>query len=148
MKYKSMFLWMILDMVVFVLLNVYLLGKVDSINEVFESLTFLKLLVFGLAVYRAANIVSNEFVTISVRAPFVKIIERDGKEIEEPYEHGLRGFIGSLLYCPSCTGVWLALAATYSYIFWPAQASIVLFLLALSGIERFFAYTFGLIKRK
>jgi hypothetical protein len=139
---------MIIDMLVFILLNVYLLGKAGPLDEVFESLTFLKLLVFGLGVYRAANIVSNEFITTPVRAPFVMRLEQDGKELEEPYSEGFRGFVGSLLYCPSCTGVWLALAATYSYIFWPAQASIVLFLLALSGIERFFAYTFGRIKRK
>jgi hypothetical protein len=141
MKYKSMFPWMILDMVAFVLINWLLLKNLGLRYEVLGFVTPLRLLILGLAVYRAANILSNEFITTPIRAYFV---DEEGS----PYEEGFRGFVGSLLYCPSCTGVWVAMLFTYWYLFHPATASIVILLLALSGIERFFAYSFGRIKVK
>lgn len=148
MKYKSMFPWMVLDMVVFVALNVLMIRLIGvDVGDLLESLDLFKVVILGLAVYRAANIISNEFITKPVRAYFVREVERDGKEVEEPYEYGLRGFLGSLLYCPSCTGVWIAAIMTYSYILWPGPTSVVALLLALTALERFFAYTFGKIKK-
>jgi hypothetical protein len=93
-------------------------------------------------------VVSNEFITTPIRAHFVKEVVVNGEHVEEPYDQGFRGFAGSLLYCPSCTGVWIAAIITYSYIIWPGATSIVVLLLALSALERFFAYTFGRIKGK
>jgi hypothetical protein len=147
MKYKSMFPWLLLDMVLFVVINAVLLAKLAPRFEIISYMTPLRLLILGLAVYRGANIISNEFVTTPIRAYFVHDVERDGTIVEEPYEEGFRGFIGSLLYCPSCTGVWIAMILTYSYLFHPQVMSIVILILALSGVERFFAYTFGRIKR-
>jgi hypothetical protein len=147
MKYKSMFPWLILDMILFILVNIILLSKLNPNFEILGYVTPLRLVIFGLAVYRAANIISNEFVTTPVRAYFVRDVERDGKIVTEPYEDGLRGAVGSLLYCPSCTGVWVATLFVYFYLFFPAEASIVALLLALSGIERFLAYSFGRIKK-
>lgn len=146
MKYKSLFPWLLLDMALFISLNVLILRYLNVDFEVLGSVRPLQLLILALAVYRGANIISNEFVTKPVRAYFVREVERDGKEVEEPYEYGLRGFLGSLLYCPSCTGVWISAILIYSYLLWPGPVSIVILILALSGLERFFAYTFGRIK--
>jgi hypothetical protein len=149
MKYISMFPWMIIDMALFVAVNALLIHAINpNFGSIVASLSFVHFLILGLAVYRGANIVSNEFITLPLRAYFVREVERDGKHVEEPYDQGLRGFIGSLLYCPSCTGVWIAMIMTYSYIVWPGPASLVILLVALSGLERFFAYTFGRIKNK
>jgi hypothetical protein len=147
MKYKSMFPWMILDMALFVALNVFLLRYLNLGAEILSYLTPFKLFILAFATYRAANIISNEFVATPIRAYFVREVERDGKVKEEPYEEGLRGFVGSLLYCPSCTGVWLAAALTYSYILWPNEVSVVALLLTLSGLERLLAAIIGRIKR-
>ncbi len=138
-------------MALFIAVNIYFLRGFSHDNT-FELLHLVPLshfFILGLAVYRGANILSNEFVTTPLRAYFVKDVETaDGKTSEMPYETGLRGTLGSLLYCPSCTGVWIAMILTYSYVFWPGPASIVIFFLALSGLERFFAYAFGKLKRK
>ncbi|MHB1330896.1 MAG: DUF1360 domain-containing protein [Minisyncoccota bacterium] len=149
MKYKSMFPWMIIDMAVFVVLNIIMIRFIQpGFVDFLSFITPMQIIILGLAVYRTANIVSNEFITKPVRAYFVQEIERDGKEVEEPYDTGFRGFAGSLLYCPSCTGVWIAAITVYSYILWPGVVSIIALLLALSGVERFFAYTFGWVKRR
>jgi len=146
MKYTSLEKWLFVDMIVFVILNIIFIRALNPHFEILSYVSPLRLVVFGLAVYRGANIISNEYVTSAIRKPFVYQIERDGKHVEEPREEGLRGLIGSLLYCPSCTGVWIAMFLTYWYLFHPAIASIVMLILALSGLERFFAYTFGRIK--
>src|SRR6478609_2741257 len=109
MKYKSMFPWLLLDMVLFIVINVILIHHLAPRFEIISYITPLRLLILGLAVYRGANIVSNEFVTLPIRAYFVHEVERNGKIIDEPYEEGLRGVIGSLLYCPSCTGMWISM---------------------------------------
>lgn len=143
-----MFPWLILDILVFITANTLLLSYIKPTQDILGLITPLKLLILGLAVYRAANIVSNEFVTTPLRAYFVVEKEVNGEHIEEPRDEGFRGFAGSLLYCPSCTGVWIATILTYSYILWPAPTSLITLLLALSASERFFAYTFGKIKGK
>lgn len=147
MKYTSIRPWLVLDMIVFVLINIVLIRVLNPHFEILSYITPIRLIVFGLAVYRAANIISNEYVTSPIRAPFVHEVMVEDKLVEEPREHGFRGFFGSLIYCPSCTGVWVAMIFTYWYLFHPAAASIIMLLLALSGLERFFAYTFGRIKR-
>lgn len=144
-----MFPWLIIDMAAFVVLNILMIRFIQpGFVDFLSFITPMQILIFGLAVYRAANIVSNEFVTKPIRAYFVQEVERDGKEVEEPYDTGFRGFAGSLLYCPSCTGVWIAAIMVYSYIIWPGAVSIIALLLALSGVERFLAYMFGWIKRR
>lgn len=130
---------MVLDMAIFITLNWLILHTFRPSFDILRFIPFWQFAILGLAVYRAANIVSNEFITTPVRAYFV---DDEGY----PYEKGFRGFAGSLLYCPSCTGVWLATLTTYSYLFWPGPTSVIVLLLALSGMERFFAYTFGRIK--
>lgn len=143
-----MYPWLVLDMIIFITLNILLIRHIGPTSEMFALLTPFKLVLFGLAVYRGANIISNEFVTKPLREYFVIEKEINGKFVEEPREIGLRGFIGSLIYCPSCTGVWFSLIIVYSYILWPNYASIIVVLLAFSGLERFFAYTFGRIKNR
>jgi hypothetical protein len=134
-KYEQHFGWLKLDMAVFAIANVILIGKFgDTLATI--DIGGIDLLVLGLAVYRMANIVSNEPVTKPLRAPFVDEVPKDGTVVEKPKRTGFRGALGLLIYCPSCTGVWIAAAFVYCYAFWPSQTFVVALFLALSGIER------------
>ena len=75
------------------------------------------------------------------------VVERRGKLIEEPKKSGFLGATGLLIYCPSCTGVWLSAALAYAYSFWPQQAFVVALFLAMSAVERIIACVLGRIKR-
>ncbi len=108
-----------------------------------RSVTFFELLVLGLAAYRAANIVSSERVTKPLRAPFVDEVQKQGKAVEKPKKYGFLGAIGLLIYCASCTGVWLAAAIVYSYLFWPEPTFLIVLILALSAIERIISSILG-----
>lgn len=94
------------------------------------------MLVFGLATYRIANVVSNERITKVVRAPFVDTRLDGDKVVEEPKPQGLRSTVGQLLYCPSCTGIWIATALAYGFVFAHNVAWFVAIIFALSSVER------------
>src|SRR5258708_2453997 len=117
MNFNSKYPWYILDSIIFLGLNVLMIWLVRPEVFVFQIFNPWKVFLFGLAVYRAADIISNETITEPLRAPFVKITEEHGKEIEQPKKYGFKGAMGSLIYCPSCTGMWVAMVLVYAY-FW------------------------------
>jgi Protein of unknown function (DUF1360) len=136
MRQEGMFKWLTLDMLVFAAVNFFLLPYCGDRLTILDNIGALKLLVFGLAAYRAANVLSNEAVTKPLRAPFVEESEKDGKVVEKPKNSGFKGAMGHLIYCPSCTGLWLSAALVYSYVFFPGPTFLVALFLALSAIER------------
>ena len=109
----------------------------------------LHLALLALAVYRGAHILSNEKITKPLRAPFITTHENtEGREIEEPLTTGLRGAIGALLCCPSCTGIWVATILVYGYLILPYPCSIIIIILALSAVERFLTMAFDFLKTR
>lgn len=146
MEYKKVFGWLTFDMILFLLANAILIYYFHDRFVALRAISYFELLVFGLAVFRAAHIISNEVVTKPLRAPFVDIHKEHGKLVEEPKKAGFRGAFGMLIYCPSCSGVWIAALFVYSYIFWPKAVFLIAVLLALSGLERIFSYTLGFLK--
>jgi hypothetical protein len=147
MDQRGIFRWLTLDMAVFAVLNTFLLVRFQSEIARLQSLGFFEFAILGLAAYRASNILSNEVVTKPLRSPFVDEVEKDGKVVEEPKKTGFRGATGLLVYCPSCTGVWLSAALAYAYAFWPGPAFFMAVLLAMSAVERILAITLGWFKR-
>ena len=135
-------------MVVFAAINAVLLARFGDELAGIASIGPFRLLVLGLAAYRASNILSNETVTKPLRAPFVDEVEKDGKVVEEPKKQGFLGATGHLIYCPSCTGVWLSAALAYAYAFWPVPAYFIALMLALSALERILAIALGWIKSR
>lgn len=147
LKYERFFGWLTLDMIIFVAVNIFFIMHFSDRFYVLGEMGYFQLLVLGLAAYRAAHILSNEAVTKPLRAPFIEETQHDGKTVEEPKKRGFLGAMGLLIYCPSCTGVWLATAFVYCYIFFPTQTFVIALLLALSAIERIVTMTMGRVKK-
>ncbi|MEO6098251.1 MAG: DUF1360 domain-containing protein [Fibrobacteria bacterium] len=147
MDQRGIFRWLTIDMAVFAALNAFLLFRFQTEIARLQSLGFFEFAIMGLAAYRASNILSNEVVTKPLRSPFVDEVEKDGKVVEEPKKTGFLGATGLLVYCPSCTGVWLSAGLAYAYVFWPGPAFFVAFFLALSAVERILAISLGWFKR-
>ena len=145
---KGILRWLTLDMLLFVVVNAYLIARHGDKFSRLTDIGFLQLLVLGLAAYRAANIVSNEVVTKPLRAPFVDEEKKGSKTVEKPKRSGFLGATGLLIYCPSCTGVWLSAAIVYFYVFWPVQTFLVSLFLALSAIERIVAASLGWLRQE
>ena len=148
MPTDSRYKWYVLNIFLFFFVNVFLLWQLSPTISSLEFLRPYQLIIFGLAVYRGANIISNETVTKPLRRPFITTFKRYGKEQEKARERGFRGAMGMLLTCPSCTGVWVATTLVYGYLLAPAAMTIFTTLLALSAIERIIARVLELFREK
>ena len=95
MRYERFFKWLTLDMIIFVAANIFLIWHFQGRFSSLADIGYFKLLVLGLAAYRAANLLSNETITKPLRAPFVDETQRDGKIIEETK-------IDGIVVCKNC----------------------------------------------
>lgn len=64
----------------------------------------------GVATHKLARIVTRDWVTAPVRAPFTRYVESlgSGEVREEARGEGVRRAVGDLLTCPWCIGPWIA----------------------------------------
>ncbi len=146
MNIKKLFGWLTLDIVIFIGINIFLVSRyIDELGAL-AGLNIFQFIILALATYRMANIISNEVVMKPLRAPFVDEKMEDGKLVEKPKKTGFLGAIGLLIYCPSCTGVWVAAILVYLWVFWPTSTSVVATIFALSAIERIVASIVGRLK--
>lgn len=64
----------------------------------------------GVATHKLARLVTKDAVTSFLRAPFVRLEQKEGTNSleESPRGDGLQRSLGELLSCPECMGQWLA----------------------------------------
>jgi energy-coupling factor transporter transmembrane protein EcfT len=147
MKQDSKYPWYILDLFIFTAVNAVVIWLIYHRHLTFALPSVWLMIIFALAVFRLADIISNETITEPLRAPFVNIKEKQDKEVEVPKRSGFRGATGFLLYCPACTGTWVAMILIYFYIFWPHVAVIIGAIFALSGMERILTSLTNVLKK-
>lgn len=97
------------------------------------------LVLFSLASFRLTRLIVYDKITGFVRAPFIEEVEipdEDGTLVTYTRikGSGLQQWIGELLSCYWCTGVWMTafLLGLYSWV--PKFTEPLLFLLAIAGI--------------
>lgn len=139
--------WFGVHISVFTLLNGLALYYIKPGVNILTQVSPMVVVLFGMAVYRGADLISTETVTQVLRAPFVDLekVGHGAKEI--PKKEGLVGSIGDLVTCPSCTGAWLGALLVYGYLLWPQLFSVIIFTIAVSGLERFFRRSVQVIAR-
>lgn len=103
------------------------------------NFTFLELIIISLASFRLTRLIVFDKITEFVREPFFEeAVEMNEEGIEEiyyvPKKGRIKGFVGELLSCYWCTGVWSAIFICLSYLLWPQIATPCLFILAVAGL--------------
>ncbi|AEJ40260.1 hypothetical protein TPY_2083 [Sulfobacillus acidophilus TPY] len=103
---------------------------------VLHPLTFV---VLGLACFRLTHLIVVEEITTFLRTPFVDAVnERDARgrwiKLQYPKPHRIRGFIGALLSCPWCTGIWVGIALVMGWYTVPHVVFPVALIFAVSGL--------------
>ncbi|PFA66378.1 sporulation protein [Bacillus sp. AFS015802] len=103
------------------------------------QLTFVELLALGLAIFRLTHLIVFDKITEFLRAPFFDEsieVEENGEEAVyiTPKKGGLTGFIGELLSCYWCTGIWVSIFLYGGYFFFPLYFIPFITLLAVAGI--------------
>ncbi|WP_226670626.1 DUF1360 domain-containing protein [Metabacillus litoralis] len=101
--------------------------------------TWLQFILFGFAAFRLTRLIVLDQITAFIRKPFHNEIEEMNEEGElETYLEikgsGLRAWVGELLSCYWCTGVWCSAFLFGLWMLWPFGAEIFIIILAIAGL--------------
>lgn len=93
----------------------------------------------GAATHKLSRILSKDFVTAPVRAPFTRRegAEGAGEVHDEARGGSVRRAVGHLLTCPYCLGPWIATGLGTSLAKWPLQAGFIVRVLTAVTISDF-----------
>lgn len=103
------------------------------------ELDFFSLLLLGLASFRLTRLIVFDAITEKIRAFFLKeVVQENGQEGEEiylvPRGSGVRKFIGELISCFWCTGIWTSGLLIVLYSLLPSVGIWVLAILSVAAI--------------
>ena len=104
------------------------------------------LVLLGAATFHLSRLVTKDWVTAPVRAPFVRYetSKTAGEVSESSRGSGMRRAIGDLLSCNYCIGPWLSLGLLGAYSRWPGPTRFTAGVFALSGMSSFLNRAFSL----
>jgi hypothetical protein len=93
----------------------------------------------GLASFRLTRLIVYDKITEFLRAPFFEEVEEIGIKGEKeifivPKQKGIKKWLGELLSCYWCTGIWSSLFLLWLYFFYPMIAEPIIILLAVSAL--------------
>lgn len=103
------------------------------------DITWFEFLLFSLAVFRVTRLIVYDQITEFIRLPFMMEYEEINEEGEKevyliPRPSGLRGWIGQLLSCYWCTGIWATMILFFLYVKYPAVTVPIVIVLASAGL--------------
>lgn len=106
--------------------------------EILYNLTWLQLVILMLASFRLTHLIVYDKITSFLRAPFVEEKEEmaENGEIYSTVHikgSGLRYWIGSLLVCHWCVGIWSTAAIVLIYAWFPAVYPLLVILAVAGG---------------
>ncbi len=101
--------------------------------------SFMELIVLALASFRLTRLVVYDTITNFIRKPFSEETQELNEKGEiETYiilkKGGIRGFIGELLNCYWCMGVWSSIILIIIYCLFPLIANPIILVLAVAGL--------------
>lgn len=93
----------------------------------------------SLAVFRLTRLIVFDQITSFLRAPFMEEVEEtDENGLTEVYlipkRHGFRGWIGQLISCYWCTGIWMSILLIVMQWTIPVVGDPLVILLAVAGL--------------
>ncbi|CAM4093821.1 membrane protein [Bacillus manliponensis] len=101
--------------------------------------SWLLFVVFACATFRLTRLIVYDKITSFLRAPFIEelqITEPDGtvSTYTKAKGRGLQKWIGELLSCYWCTGVWISAFLLLLYYWIPRIAEPFIYILAIAGV--------------
>ncbi len=102
------------------------------------KITIINLILLSLASFRLTRLIVFDKITEFIREPFFdEIIEKKAEGETEVYylpkKAGFKKFIGELLSCYWCSGIWSAAFIVASHFLFPALAFPLILILAVAG---------------
>jgi len=100
-------------------------------------LTWYSLVLLILASFRLTRLVVHDKITAFIRRPFIEEIIIEEKGVPVTYikvkGKGLRKFIGELLSCTWCSGIWCTVILVGCLVYFPTIGEFLVLLLAIAG---------------
>ncbi len=102
------------------------------------NMSWMELLLLGLASFRLTRLMIYDTITSFLRRPFHEWMEEELSDgTIETYLHikgkGLRRWIGELLSCYWCAGIWCTLLIVGGHYFLPYWSEPIIIILAIAG---------------
>lgn len=102
------------------------------------TLTFLEIILLALATFRLTHLFVFDEITNIIRKPFHEVHEdvlEDGTVVQyvSVRGKGLRRFVGKLLSCYWCLGIWVAAFLLAGYVLFPMLFWWIISILAIAG---------------
>jgi hypothetical protein len=103
------------------------------------------LALLGVATHKLSRIVTKDFVTAPLRAPFTRrgSLEGAAEVHDEPRGGVIQRSLGYLLTCPYCTGPWVATALSTCLLLRPRETRFVLRMLSAVTVSDFLHLTYS-----
>ncbi|WP_064092279.1 DUF1360 domain-containing protein [Rossellomorea aquimaris] len=103
------------------------------------GIPFVELFCLGLAVFRLTHLIVFDKITEFIRSPFFDEVTEPSENGEEdiyliPKKGGIKGFLGELLSCYWCTGMWVAISLYGLNNYFPSIFAPITTILAVAGI--------------
>ncbi|MBO0994553.1 DUF1360 domain-containing protein [Bacillus sp. SD088] len=103
------------------------------------SINWFTFILLSLAVFRLTRLLVYDQITEFIRRPFMQEYEAldENGELEIyliPKEKGLRGWIGQLISCYWCTGIWISIFIFLICWFYPVVAEPFVYILSIAGL--------------
>lgn len=109
------------------------LRKMNGVKAVW-GFSLEELIIIGLASFRLTRLIVYDKITEFIRSPFLDEITEDGEVYVMPKEKGIRKWIGELISCYWCTGVWASTGLLAAYVFIPKIGVALILIFAVAAI--------------
>ena len=100
----------------------------------FSGFGFETILILGLASFRLTRLIMFDKIMEFLRSPFFDEVREEDEVYLIPKPRGVRKWIGELLNCYWCTGIWISSALLCGYNFFPVISIPVILILAIAAI--------------
>ncbi|WP_241773412.1 DUF1360 domain-containing protein [Bacillus sp. LL01] len=106
------------------------------------SLSVYEFILLALAVFRLTHLLVFDEITEFIRKPFQELKE-ERDENGETFQYftgrgkGIQRFIGDVLSCYWCTGIWAAIFLYVGFIYFPMVFVVIVYIFALAGVAAF-----------
>jgi hypothetical protein len=106
------------------------------------NISVFEFLLLALATFRLTRLVVFDKITAFLRSPFieeVEEVEEDGTAVTyiQVKGIGIRKWIGELLSCYWCAGIWCTALLVGLFYVWPTGMQLVVYVLAIAGSAAF-----------
>jgi hypothetical protein len=127
-----------------------LLAAKQSGRDLPDRASFSGLLLLGIATHKLGRIITKDWVTSPLRAPFTEYrkSEGGGEVSEKSRGEGLQRAVGDLLTCPWGIAPWVAGALAFGFVFNPGQRGSFAESLRRSRFQTFFSMDITPLRRK